>query len=163
LNLKLEARLSIIHSETVVIIVKQVVSVIGLLSLLCSIAAANAGALLLCSHADGFGHVVDFNIHEREAHESCNHSEDHQSSRPEPLCHETADCTDSEMPDQELENLSSNSDRSPLKSPSFQNGEQTFAPVKTASSIEKYAKPPAFPLSMESESRRFARTVQIRR
>lgn len=163
MNLKLEARLSIIHSQTVVLIVKQVLSVIALLSMLCSIAAANVGALLLCSHEDGFGHVVDFNTHENESHDSCDHSEEHKSSSHNSLCEDAVDCTDSEVPDQELEDFSSNTDRSPLKSPSLQHGEYAFAPIEAAPSIEKHSKPPAFPLSVESQSRRFAKTVQIRR
>ncbi len=131
--------------------------------MICSITTANAGVQLLCSHEDGSGHVVDYDTHDAEIHASCVFDEAHEAGHEHSHSYEETGCSDTEMPDSELEDLSSNSDRSPLKAPSIQFAIGAFLLNDASFSRETHLRPPASPLAMESESRRFARTVQIRR
>ena len=95
-------------------------SIIIILSMVFSIAAANSGAKVFCSHHDGFGHVISQESHEKEVHASCVYQHADQGHATHDHSHNEADCEDVELVDSELEDLSSNSDRGKSKVPTNQ-------------------------------------------
>lgn len=130
--------------------------------MVCSITAANAGVQVLCSHDDGFGHVVAHNAHEKETHASCLHQDSPEDRSSQDLSHEDPDCKDVVLDDSELEDLSSCSDRSKAKTPSIQLGSNAYTISQIDASLKDAARPPAFRVVTENKSRRFAKIVQIR-
>ncbi len=130
--------------------------------MVCSITAANAGVQVLCSHDDGFGHVVAHDAHEKETHASCDHQDSPEDRSSQQHTHEDADCEDVELDDSELEDLSSSSDRSNAKAPSILLGSNAYTKRQIDASLREAAKPPAFRVLAENKSRRFAKIVQIR-
>jgi len=142
--------------------VKRILSVVTLLSMLCSITAANAGVQVLCSHDDGFGHVVSHDTHEKESHASCDHHDSPEKRSSQELTHEDANCEDVEWDDSELEDLSSSNDRSNAKAPTLQFSANAFSSCQIEVSLKEASKPPAYKVLQENQSRRFAKIVQIR-
>lgn len=140
----------------------RIISIAVLLSLFCSLAAANVGVQLLCSHNDGFGHVVDFDTHEEETHKSCGHGQISNTHRDHPVTPDESACEDTEVPDSEWDGLSSNSDRSVVKAPSILNGFLGFLIQSLEAKIDTVSTPPLITLFLESESRLFAKIIQIR-
>ncbi len=138
--------------------VTRVISTLALASMLCSILAANSGVQILCSHDGGYGHLVELDDHTTESSSACGHKhaheDDHHVDHPS--------CVDVEVPDSELEDLSSNSDRSVVKAPElyldlFESVGSLSDPRVDAADLRPKDTP-----TLESESRQFAKTVQIR-
>lgn len=127
-----------------------------------SIAAANAGVLVLCSHEDGFGHVISYEAHEEEVHASCVHPHPPREIAEPDHSHADIDCEDIELVDSELEDLSSNTDRAQGKAPAFHLVARFFSSCQIDESLKDASRPPVYRVLRESESRRFARIVQIR-
>lgn len=130
--------------------------------MVCSITAANAGVQVLCSHDDGYGHVVSHDAHEKESHASCIFQDAPENQSSQELTHEGANCEDVELDDSELEDLSSSSDRSNGKAPSILLGSNAYTKRQIDASLREAAKPPAFRVLTENKSRLFAKIVQIR-
>lgn len=127
-----------------------------------SIAAANAGVQVLCSHDDGFGHVISYESHEEEVHSSCVFQHSHDDDATFDHSHDDADCEDVELVDSELEDLSSNSDRTKGKAPTIQLVANVLSGGQIEMSLKVASRPPVYRVLKENESRRFAKIVQIR-
>jgi hypothetical protein len=127
-----------------------------------SIATANAGVQVLCSHDDGFGHVISYESHEKGLHASCAFQHSHDESATSDHSHDDADCEDVELVDSELEDLSSSSDRAKGKSPTIQLVASVFSGCQIEMSLKVASRPPVYRVLKENESRRFAKIVQIR-
>ena len=143
-------------------VVTRTSSIIALRSLVFSLAAASSGAKVFCSHHDGFGHVISYESHEKEVHASCVYQHADQGHATHDHSHNKADCEDVELVDSELEDLSSNSDRSKGKSPTIQLVANIFSSCEIAMSLDVASRPPVYRILKENESRRFAKIVQIR-
>ncbi len=115
---------------------------------------------LLCSHEGGYGHVVEFDAHEGKSHDSCGHAHIEDSHHSEQAS--DAGCKDIEVPDSELEDLSSGGDRSTVKAPALLLDLLVLSNALVDQSQTKAAIRPQNAPCLESESRRFARIVQIR-
>ena len=137
-------------------------SIIVLLSMVFSIAAANFGTKVFCSHHDGFGHVISQESHENEVHASCVYQHADREHATQDHSHNEADCEDVELVDSELEDLSSNSDRGKSKVPNNQLVADIFSSCEIEISLKVASRPPVYRILKENESRRFAKIVQIR-
>ena len=137
-------------------------SIIIVLSMVFSIAAANSGAKVFCSHHDGFGHVISQESHEKEVHASCVYQHADQEHATHDHSSNEADCEDVELVDSELEDLSSNSERGKGKAPTIQLVANIFSSCGIEMSLEVASRPPVYRILKENESRRFAKIVQIR-
>ncbi len=147
------------------------VSILALISLLCSSIAANVGGqLILCSHEDGQGYLVQFSEHEKQHSDPCH---DHQDGHPtasnsadsheDALCDfEAQDCEDVEIPQTDLRDKNQSGDRLLVKSPAICLCLFALRPAEIDRKIEALARSAKAPPQLESESRRFAKTIQIR-
>lgn len=147
------------------------VSILALVSLLCSsLAASVGGQLILCSHEDGQGYLVEFSAHEKQHSDPCHAHQDgyptdsdNAESHEDALCYfEAQDCEDVEIPQTDLRDKSQSGDRLLVKSPAICLCLFDLLPAEINRQIEAHARIDKGPPQLESESRRFAKTIQIR-
>ncbi|MBT5814861.1 MAG: hypothetical protein HOI15_11025 [Opitutales bacterium] len=144
---------------------KRFVSILALISVFCSSIAANTARQLICSHEDGQGHLVEFGEHENEHKDPCH---DHHSAEAE--YHEEAiacdfeaeACDDVEIPQTDLRDQGQNNDRNLVKSPAVCLSLFELRPAAIDRQIKAGTKVSKDSPALESKSRRFAKTIQIR-
>jgi hypothetical protein len=145
--------------------VNRIVSILALVSLFCCSVAADSVGWLLCSHEDGQGHLVEFSQHEEQRSDPCHdhHSDEAETHEEDAACEfEAQACDDVEVPQTDFQAQGHYGDRTLVKTPALCLCLFELRPaaidrqIKACASVSKEAP------TLESESRRFAKTIQIR-
>lgn len=143
----------------------RIVSILALVSLFCCSVAADTVGQLLCSHEDGQGHLVEFSQHEEQHTDPCHnhHSEEAEHQEEDAACEfEAQACDDVEVPQTDFQDQGHYGDRTLVKSPAICLSLFELRPAAIDRQIEVSSRVSKGAPTLESESRRFAKTIQIR-